>query len=79
MLVRYENNEKGSYFPVNNKHRTLLHMNHKEHPATHVEVVKTDFDGYRIIFGDYKIGDATLLIVNTLLNQSISFQQKDYT
>jgi hypothetical protein len=52
-------------------------MNDKECPAIHVEVTATDFDGYKVIFGDYKIGDAPLLIVNALLDKTISFCQKD--
>ena len=47
-------------------------MNDDERPALHVEVNATDFDGYRVIFGDYKIGDAPVLIVNSLINQSIN-------
>jgi hypothetical protein len=66
-----------SCFSVEDKHRTLLRMNDVERPALHVEVIATDFDGYKVIFGDYKIGDAPLLIVNSLLGQSISFYQKD--
>ncbi|CAF1173038.1 unnamed protein product [Adineta ricciae] len=78
MFVRYESNERGSLVSIKDKHRTLLHMNDEERPALHVEVVSTDFDGFRIIFGDYQNGDAAVLIVNTLLNQPISFQQKDH-
>jgi hypothetical protein len=66
-----------SCFSVEDKHRTLLRMNDVERPALHVEVTVTDFDGYKVIFEDYKIGDAPLLIVNTLLGQPISFCQKD--
>ncbi|UJR24151.1 hypothetical protein I4U23_027117 [Adineta vaga] len=77
MLVRYNKNEKENLFTMKDKHRTLLHMDNEDNPALHLEVVATDFDGFRVIFSDYKNGDAPLLIVNTLINQSISFQQKD--
>jgi hypothetical protein len=50
-------------------------MNDEEYPAIDVQVNITDFDGYRIIFSDYKNGDAPILLVNTLINQSIEFNQ----
>ncbi len=37
-------------------------MNDNERAALHVEVNATDFDGYRVSFGDYKIGDCPILI-----------------
>jgi hypothetical protein len=78
MYVRYTGDTlSSSCFSIKDKHRTLLRMNDEERPAIHVEVTATDFDGYKVIFGDYKIGDAPLLIVNGLLNKSISFCQKD--
>ena len=79
MCVRYNTptSGKASYFTIEDKHRTLLRMDDEQHPALHVEVITTECDGYRIIFGDYQIGDAPLLIVNTLLQQSISFSQQD--
>ncbi|CAF0900458.1 unnamed protein product [Adineta steineri] len=79
MCVRYNNvKEKSTRFSMTDKHRTLLRMNDEQRPALHVEVTATDFDGYRIIFGDYKTGDAPILIVNSLINQSITFAQKDH-
>ncbi len=78
MCVRYTHNINASTcFSINNKHRTLLRMNDEEYPAIDVQVNITDFDGYRIIFSDYKNGDAPILLVNTLINQSIEFNQLD--
>lgn len=50
-------------------------MNDEERPAIYVEVSATEFDGVRVIFADYKIGDAPLLIVNCLSKETISFNQ----
>ena len=62
MRVRYTHNRvTSSPFMMNQKHRTLLRMDDEERPAIYVEVTATDFDGVRVIFGDYKIGDAPLL------------------
>jgi hypothetical protein len=78
LCVRFAGtNSLSTCFSVKEKHRTLLRMNDLERPALHVEVTATDFDGYKVIFGDYKIGDAPLLIVNSLLKQSISYCQKE--
>jgi hypothetical protein len=78
MYVRYVGNDRSSScFSIKDKHRTLLRMDDVERPALHVEVTSNDFDGYRINFGDYKIGDAPLLIVNSLIKDSITFCQKD--
>jgi hypothetical protein len=60
---------------INQKHRTLLRMDDEERPAMYVEVTATDFEGIRVIFGDYKIGDAPLLVVNGLKNDPISLCQ----
>ncbi|CAF3768117.1 unnamed protein product [Adineta steineri] len=77
MRVRYSHNIQASCgFSINDKHRTLLYMNDEELPAIDVQINITDFDGYRIVFSDYKNGDAPILIVNTLINQSITFNQK---
>ena len=74
LCVRHDGeNLSASCFSIKDKHRTLLRMNNIQHPALHVEVTATDYDGYKVIFSDYKIGDASLLIVNSLLNQSIDF------
>ena len=76
MRVRYTHNQiASSPFSMNTKHRTLLRMDDEERPAIYVEVTATDFDGVRIIFADYKIGDAPLLIVNCLQSDPISFCQ----
>ncbi|CAF0895845.1 unnamed protein product [Rotaria sp. Silwood1] len=76
MRVRYTHNQiTSSPFKMNQKHRTLLHMDDEERPAIYVEVTATDFDGVKIIFGDYKIGDAPLLIVNCLANEPVSLCQ----
>ncbi|CAF1393446.1 unnamed protein product [Rotaria sordida] len=78
MCVRYLGGTlSASCFSIKDKHRTLLRMDDIERPALHVEVTVTDYDGFKINFSDYKIGDAPLLIVNSLLNQSISFCQKE--
>ncbi|CAF1245225.1 unnamed protein product [Adineta ricciae] len=78
MRVRYTHNRvTSSPFMMNQKHRTLLRMNDEERPAIYVEVTATDFDGIRVIFGDYKIGDAPLLVVNCLRNDPVSFCQVD--
>ncbi|CAF4257432.1 unnamed protein product, partial [Rotaria sp. Silwood2] len=76
MRVRYTHNQiTSSPFKMNQKHRTLLRMEDKERPAFYVEVAATDFDGVKVIFRDYKIGDAPLLIVNSLENEPVSFRQ----
>jgi hypothetical protein len=78
MRVRYTNSQvTSSPFLTNQKHRTLLRMEDEERPAIYVEVTATDFDGVRVIFGDYKIGDAPLLVVNCLQKDPVSFSQAD--
>jgi hypothetical protein len=78
MRVRYTHNHvTSSPFMINQKHRTLLRMDDEERPAIYVEVTATEFDGVRVIFGDYKIGDAPLLVVNCLKNDPVSFCQVD--
>ncbi|CAF1065734.1 unnamed protein product [Adineta steineri] len=78
MYVRYnDNTTTSSWFSIKDKHRTLLRMNDQERPALHVEVTINDFDGYKVIFSDYKNGDAPILIVNSLIDQSIAFCQKE--
>ena len=76
MRVRYTHNHvTSSPFMMNQKHRTLLRMEDEERPAIYVEVSATDFDGIRVIFNDYKTGDAPILIVNCLKHDPISFSQ----
>ncbi len=78
MRVRYTHNQvTSSPFLKNEKHRTLLQMDDEERPAIYVEVTATDFDGVRVIFEDYKIGDAPILVVNCLQKDPISFCQLD--
>jgi hypothetical protein len=78
MRVRYTDNQiTSSPFVINQKHRTLLRMEDEERPAIYVEVTATDFDGVRVIFSDYKIGDAPLLVVNCLQKDPVSFCQVD--
>ncbi|CAF2031377.1 unnamed protein product [Rotaria magnacalcarata] len=61
--IRYAVNQiTSSPFEMNQKHRTLLRMHDEERPAILIEITATDFDGVKIIFEDYKIGDAPLLI-----------------
>jgi hypothetical protein len=80
MRVSYADNQITSNpFQINQKHRTLLRMEDEERPAIYVEVTATDFDGFRVIFGDYKIGDAPLLVVNCLMGEPISFCQNKET
>lgn len=61
----------------NRKHRTLLRINDEERPALQVEVIATDYDGFRIVFGDYKIGDAPILLVNCLKDLPITVGQDE--
>ncbi len=78
MLVRYPHNLKTSKpFLMNKKHQTLLYMNDSECLVIFVEVIATDFDGVRMIFSEYKSGDAPILLVNYTQDQLISFVQKD--
>jgi len=77
MRVRYKTNETTSVpFKINAKHQTLLRMDDDERSAIHVEVTATDFNGVRVIFQDYRIGDAPVLIVNGL-EKDLSFSQND--
>lgn len=76
MHIRYAHNHSTSNsFKTNQKYQRLLRMNDDERPAIHLEVTATDFDGVKVIFEDYKIGDAPLLIVNLFQNDSVSFHQ----
>ncbi|CAF1105334.1 unnamed protein product [Rotaria sp. Silwood1] len=76
MRVRYAHNRISSTaFSFTQKHRTLLHMDDEERPALQVEVIATDFDGFRVVFGDYKIGDAPVLLVNCLKYLPVAFCQ----
>lgn len=78
MHVRYAHNKMTSKpFSMNKKHHTLLYMNDDDRLVIFVEVMATDFDGVRIIFTDYKPGDAPVLLVNHTPDQLISFVQKD--
>ena len=78
MYVRYAGNLSISRgFSMKKQHQTLLYMNDRKRLVIFVEVVATDFDGVRVIFSDYKSGDAPLLIVNHTKTQVISFVQKD--
>jgi hypothetical protein len=78
MRVRYAHNQVcSSPFLINQKHRTLIRMDDDDRPAIYVEVTATEFDGIRIIFADYKVGDAPLLVVNCLPEDPISFCQTD--
>jgi hypothetical protein len=62
---------------VNKKNRTLLRMDDSQSPAIFVEVIATEFEGYRIIFQDYQVGDAPVLIVNGLPDENLIFCQAD--
>ncbi len=78
MYVRYKDkNCSSTHFSIKEKHQTLLRMDNLSLPALHLQVTTNDYDGYKISFEDYQIGDAPILIVNALLNQNISFCQKD--
>lgn len=50
-------------------------MDDELYPAIHAKVIDTPAKGVRVLFRDYKIGDAALLIVNQLEDESISFSQ----
>jgi hypothetical protein len=79
MCVKYHGKSSSPvYFSVKEKQRILLRMNSMDNPAIHLEVNANDFDGYKLIFGDYQNSDAPLLIVDALINQSICFAQKDH-
>jgi len=54
-------------------------MNDPERLVIFVEVIATDFDGVRIIFRDYKSGDAPVLLINHTKDQLISFVQENDT
>ncbi|UJR10669.1 hypothetical protein I4U23_014864 [Adineta vaga] len=76
MRVRYTHNQTSSTpFSFNQIYRTLLRMDDEERPALNVEVTATEFEGVRVIFGDYKVGDAPLLVVNCLKNEPVTFCQ----
>jgi len=76
MRARYAHNQVTSaVFLTKQKHRTLLRMEDEERPAIYVEVTATDFDGVRVIFSDYKIGDAPIMVVNCLQTAEITFCQ----
>jgi hypothetical protein len=80
MRVRYAHNRKTSKpFLMNKKHQTLLYMNDDERLVIFVEVIATDFDGVRVIFSDYKQGDAPVLLVNHTKDQLITVVQKEDT
>ncbi len=80
MYVRYAHNRKTSKpFSMNKIHQTLLYMNDPERLVIFVEVIATDFDGVRIIFRDYKSGDAPVLLINHTNDQLISFVQENDT
>jgi hypothetical protein len=78
MCVRYSQiNSSPTFFSIKEKHQTLLRMDNYDRPAIHVGVSLTEFDGYKVIFKDYKIGDAPVLIVNALLDDDITLSQKE--
>lgn len=77
MHVRYAHNQQTSKpFLMNRKHQTLLHMNDSERPVIFVEIIATNFNGVRVIFSDYKAGDAPLFLINHTQNRLVSFAQK---
>ena len=78
MRIRYSDNQiLSSPFKINQQHQTLLRMNDEQRPAIFVEVRATEFDGVRVIFQDYKIGDASVLIVNCVKTDVVSFCQEN--
>ena len=78
LCVRYANNRSSIVrFSIKEKDDRLLKMNCEENPSLHLLILSTDFDGYQIIFNDYRDGDAPLLILNGLKNEHISFSQID--
>ena len=80
MRVRYAHNHLAiSTFVFKEKQRALLHMDDTERPALETDVVTSETDGFRIVFGDYKNGDSPILLVNCLINRSITFCQSEDT
>lgn len=78
LCVRYADNRSFSTkFLLNNSYRILLRMNDENRPAIHVEVTITDFDGIYIVFNDYKITDAPLLLINCLSDLSLRYSQEE--
>ncbi|CAF3870792.1 unnamed protein product [Adineta steineri] len=78
MRVRYAHNHLAiSTFVFKEKQRTLLHMDDRERPALQTDVVISDNSGCRIVFGDYKIGDSPILLVNCLKKRPITFCQSE--
>jgi len=76
MRVRYTHNRLATTtFKFNSKQRTLLRMDDEERPALESDIIATDFDGFRIVFGDYKINDSPVLLVNCLKNRPVTFCQ----
>jgi hypothetical protein len=76
MRVRHTHNRlAASTFVFKDKQRMLLHMDDEERPALQMDVVATDYDGFRIVFGDYKTADSPVLLVNCLKKQSVAFCQ----
>lgn len=51
-------------------------MNDEQRSALFVEVIESDAKSLRIIFHDYKVGDAPLLVINRL-TEDITLTQTD--
>ena len=78
LCVRYANNRSSIvYFRRKEKVRRLLKMQNEVNPVLHLEMNSIDDDGYEVIFNNYQYGDAPLLILNGLKNDSIYFSQID--
>lgn len=83
MHVRYardgDDDRRGSPspFPIDHRHQTLLRMDDGDRSALHVEVSFIDSVGVHIVFTDYHLGDAPVLLINCLTNQSIVFGQEE--
>lgn len=77
LSVRYQHNQVESRpFKIDQPHRTLLKMNDEQRSALFVEVIESDAKSLRIIFHDYKVGDAPLLVINRL-TEDITLTQTD--
>lgn len=79
MHVRHAHDRTGSSspFPIDHRQQTLLRMDDRHRSALHVEVSFIDSVGIHIVFSDYHLGDAPVLLINCLTNQSIVFGQDE--
>ena len=80
MHVRYVPHRPVSFsssFPIHYRHQSLLRMDDRDRSALHVDVSFIDSIGIHIVFSDYHLGDAPVLLINCLTHQSIVIGQKE--